>query len=120
MRVLTITATAYGIRFDGNTDNYGITVKDNTVTATQPFIVRKMTGQNNTITLEGTNTLTTGEKYQIVITNGSDDETYVEPTGTYTLTGADNFVVYPRDVVVSNWAEFTAALAANKTSFFVG
>ena len=29
------------------------------------------------------------------------------------MTGADNFVVYPRDVV-SNWAEFTAALAANK------
>src|SRR5690554_5710793 len=115
----TITATAYGIRFDGNTDNYGITVKDNTVTATQPFIVRKMTGQNNTITLEGTNTLTTREKYQIVITNGSDDETYVEPTGTYTLTGADNFVVYPRDVVVSNWDEFTAALAANKASFLL-
>ena len=91
----TITATAYGIRFDGNTDNYGITVKGNTVTATQPFIVRKMTGKNNTITLEGTNTLTTEEKYQIVITNGSDDETYAEPTGTYTLTGADDYMVYP-------------------------
>lgn len=91
----TITATAYGIRFDGNTDNYGITVKDNNVTASQPFIVRKMTGKDNTIALEGTNTLTTGETYQIVITNGSDDETYVEPTGTYTLTGADSFVVYP-------------------------
>ena len=91
----TITATGYGIRFDGNIDNYGITVKDNTVTAAQPFIVRKMTGKDNTIALEGTNTLTTGETYQIVITNGSDDETYVEPTGTYTLTGADSFVVYP-------------------------
>ena len=92
----TITATAYGIRFDGNTDNYGITVKNNNVTATQPFIVRKMTGKNNTIALEeGTNTLTTGEKYQIVITNGSDDEAYVEPTGTYTLTGADDYMVYP-------------------------
>ena len=80
----TITATAYGIRFDGNTDNYGITVKDNTVTAAQPFIVRKMTGKDNTITLEGTNTLTTDATYQIVITNGSDDETYVAPTGTFT------------------------------------
>ena len=112
----TITATAYGIRFDGNTDNYGITVKDNNVTATQPFIVRKMTGQNNTITLEGTNTLTTGETYQIVITNGSDDKAYVKPTGTYTLTGADNYLVYPRDVYffVATWDEFTAALAANE------
>ena len=108
-----ITATAYGIRFDGNVDNYGITVKDNEVTAVQPFIVRKMTGKDNTITLEGENTLTTNADYQIVITNGSDDAEYVKPTGTYTLTGADNFLVYPRDYYypVATWTEFTAALA---------
>ena len=93
----TINVEAYGIRFDGNTDNYGITVKDNTVTATKPFIVRKMTGKDNTITLEGTNTLTANASpaYQVIITNGSDDETYAEPTGTYTLTGADEYLVYP-------------------------
>ena len=92
-----INATYYGIRFDGNTDNYGITVKNNNVTAPQPFIVRKMTGKDNTITLEGTNTLTTNANppYQVIITNGSDDEAYVAPTGTYTLTGADDYVVYP-------------------------
>ena len=109
-----ITATAYGIRFDGNVDNYGITVKDNNVTAVQPFIVRKMTGQNNTIALQGENTLTTTATpaYQIVITNGNDDAEYVKPTGTYTLTGADNFLVYPRDYYheVNTWDEFTAAL----------
>ena len=104
----TITAAAYGIRFDGNTDNYGITVKDNTITAAQPFIVRKMTGKDNTITLEGTNTLTTDATYQIVITNGSDDETYVEPTGTYTLTGDDNFVVYP---AIENYDAFLAKIS---------
>lgn len=91
----TITALEYGIRFDGNIDNYGIVVKNNTVTANQPFIVRKMTGKNNTITLEGTNTLTTEAEYQVVITNGSDDEEYVKPTGTYTLTGADSFKLFP-------------------------
>ena len=111
-----ITATAYGIRFDGNIDNYGIVVKDNEVTAVQPFIVRKMTGKDNTIALEGENTLepTTNGDYQIVITNGSDDEAYDKPTGTYTLTGADDFNVYPRDYYtpVASWDEFTAALAA--------
>ncbi len=91
----TITAIEYGIRFDGNIDNYGIVVKNNTVTANQPLIVRKMTGQNNTITLEGENTLTTEAEYQIVITNGQDDAEYVTPTGTYTLTGADSFSVFP-------------------------
>ena len=91
----TIVAAEYGIRFDGNTDNYGIVVKDNNVTAVQPLIVRKMTGKNNTIELEGTNTLTTDAEYQIVITNGSDDQEYVKPTGTYTLTGADGYTLFP-------------------------
>ena len=116
----TITAAEYGIRFDGNTDNYGIAVKNNNVTANQPLIVRKMTGQNNTIALEGTNTLTVPTAsasteaivYHIVITNGSDDEAYVKPTGTYTLTGADNYVVYPRDYYypVATWDELIAAI----------
>ena len=111
-----ITATAYGIRFDGNQNNYGITVKNNKVTAVQPLIVRKMTGKDNTITLEGDNTLTTTADYQIVITNGNDDAEYVKPTGTYTLNGVDNFLVYPRDYYypIASWDEFTAALAANE------
>ena len=114
----TITALEYGIRFDGNIDNYGIVVKNNNVTANQPLIVRKMTGKDNTITLEGENKLTPPETsaYQIIITNGSDDEAYVKPTGTYTLTGADNYLVYPRDYYfpVATWDEFTAALAAGE------
>ena len=111
----TITAREYGIRFDGNTDNYGIVVKNNTVTANQPLIVRKMTGKNNTIVLEGANTLTTEAEYQIVITNGSDDEEYVKPTGTYTLTGADGYTIFPAPFPVASWDEFTAALAAGET-----
>ena len=114
-----IVAYEYGIRFDGNTDNYGIIVKDCKVTAAQPFIVRKMTGANNTITLEGTNTLdSTREAYNIVITKNSDDQPYTAPTGTYTLTGADDLIVYPRDVV-SSWAEFTAAINGGKTFFLL-
>ncbi len=113
-----INATYYGIRFDGNTDNYGIVVKDNKISAAQPLIIRKMTGANNSIALEGTNTLTpaTEGDYQIVITNGSDDEAYVKPTGTYTLTGAEDYVVYPRDYQcpVASWDEFTTALAAGE------
>ena len=110
----TITATGYGIRFDGNIDNYGIVVKNNNVTANQPFIVRKMTGKDNTIALEG-NTLATEAEYQIVITNGEDDAEYVKPTGTYTLTGADGYTIFPAPFPVATWDEFTAALAAGET-----
>ena len=117
----TITAAAYGIRFDGNIDNYGIVVKNSEVTAIQPLIVRKMTAQNNTIALEGNNTFNVVTRaaldaYQVIITNGSDDAEYVKPTGTYTLTGADDLCVYPRDYhfPVASWDEFTAALAAGE------
>ena len=111
-----ITAQEYGIRFDGNTDNYSIVLKNNNVTAYQPLIVRKMTGANNTITLEGENTLTTDEIYQIVITNGSDDADYVTPTGTYTLTGADDFVVYPR---VNYGSKVSDGLYKNEVKYYV-
>lgn len=118
----TITAAAYGIRFDGNIDNYGIVVKNNNITANQPLIVRKMTGKDNTIALEGENTLTVSAAsasteapaYQIVITNGSDDEAYVKPTGTYTLTGAEGYTMFPEPYPVASWDEFTAALAAGE------
>ncbi len=128
----TIEATGYGIRFDGNIDNYGIVVKDVNVEATQPFIVRKMTGANNTIDLEGTNTLTpsTDGDYQIVITDGQDDAEYVKPTGTYNLTGADSFKLFPVlpvakignteytniDEAIANWGHNTTlTLIANVT-----
>jgi hypothetical protein len=64
--------------------------------------------------LEG-NTLTTEAEYQVVVTNGSDDAEYVKPTGTYTLTGADAYTVFPAPFPVADWDEFTAALAAGET-----
>ena len=93
----TIEGAAYGIRFDGNIDNYSLLVKDCKVAADQPLIVRKMTGANNTIKLEGNNVFTTDALYQIVITKDSDDKPYSIPTGTYTLTGAEGYNVYPVD-----------------------
>ena len=118
----TIATAAYGIRFDGNTDNYSINVKNNNIAASQPFIVRKMTAKDNTIVLEGENTLTVSaasasteaSAYQIVITNGSDDEAYVKPTGTYTLTGAEGYTMFPEPYPVATWDQFTAALAAGE------
>jgi hypothetical protein len=75
-----------------------------------------MTGKDNTITLEGTNILTTEAEYQIVITDGSDEQAYVKPTGTYTLTGAEDFVVFPYTWEVKSKAEFDQALASPATS----
>ena len=66
-----------------------------------------MTGKDNTIKLEGTNTFTTETAYQVVITKGSDDAAYVKPEGTYTLTGAEGLCVYP----IATTESFAAAVA---------
>lgn len=70
-----------------------------------------MTGKNNTIVLEGENTFTTDEYFKIVITNGSDDEAYIAPTGTYTLTGAEAYNVFPDYVNIATEAELKDAFA---------
>ncbi len=88
----TIEAAAYGIRVDGGVD---LTVNNCNITAKQPVIVRKMTSGNAVVNFEGENTLNAAEKYQVIITGGSDDEAYSVPAGTYTLTGAEDFCVYP-------------------------
>ena len=112
-----ITATAYGIRYDGNTDNYGITVSGCEVTADQPFVARKMTGSNNTVNVSGDNTFTAPEgKYEVIFTKGSDDEAYVKPEVEINSTVSDEDYSFPRDYAfpVASWDEFTAALAAGE------
>ena len=109
----TIEATEYGVRADGNASRGNLVIENTAIKAEKPVIVRKMTTSTYNVKLEGTTLENSGE-YAVVFTNGSDDEEYVKPTGTYTLTGADNYLVYPRDYYtpVASWDEFTAALAA--------
>ena len=98
-----ITATeadGYGIRVDATGANT-VTVSGCTINAFQPIVLRSAVA-DFTLNLEG-NTLTPSDKYHIYIKDG------VLPT----LNGADDLIVYPRDVV-SSWDEFTAALAANR------
>ena len=116
----TINASEYGIRYDGRVDNYGIAVKNINVTAKQPFIARMMTAKNNTIAFTGKNVLTptTANDYQVVLTAGSDDEAYSTPTGTYKLTGVDNFYVFPSNgtLAVATQNELDKALANSNIS----
>ncbi|MBQ3203537.1 MAG: hypothetical protein IJB39_00980 [Alistipes sp.] len=88
----------YGLRADGSVDTT-LTVADCDITAAQPIIVRNLTAAYNLV-LEGENTLTTTDKYQIVLTAGADNVAYETPTGDYTLTGAEDFYVFEREAVV--------------------
>ena len=114
-----ITATdtdGYAIRMDAqNAGN--VLVNGCTFKADRPVIARRLTSSFD-LEFTGVNTLETKQTYQVVLTNVKDDKAYEVPTGTYTLTGADDLIVYPRDVV-SSWSEFTTALADDKTFFLL-
>ena len=88
-----IKALGYGVRADGSVAAT-LTVEGVTIEALRPIIVRKATGSYNVV-LAGTNTLTAGDYYHVIFTNGDDEAAYVAPTGAFTLTGADDFNVFP-------------------------
>lgn len=99
-----ITTDGYGVRADGTTAT--LEVSATSITATQPVIVRKLTAGEYKLAIGENVTLNTETDYQIVFTNGSDDAEYVTPNGKFTLTGADDFTVYP----VASASAFAAAL----------
>ena len=100
---------SYGIRHKGQVNGYSLVVSDCKVSAFVPVLVRNMTASNYSLLLSGTNTLTANSTspYQVVLSNTDYDGTQdlVRPTGNYTLSGAEGFYVYPREVVASNAAE---------------
>ncbi len=85
----------YGIRHKGAENGYALTVENCTVSAWIPVLIRNMTGTGYTATFSGTNTLTAANNYgyEIAVAGGDWDEKTVllPPTGSYTLTGAENF-----------------------------
>lgn len=108
--------TEHGIRADG-TAAASMKVENTTINAKLPIIVRELTASYD-VALEGNNKLTAGQEYEIIFTNGKDDAEFVVPTGTYTITGAENFNVYPEDanqpVIVDTAEKLKEALEAKK------
>ena len=92
-----IAAREYGVRADGCDATTAI--ENSTIAANQPVIIRKVNSGNYALSFNGANTLNTDNEYQVVFTNASDDVAYVIPTAQYTLTGAEDFKVYPRDLI---------------------
>jgi len=98
----TLTATAdygYGIRV-GNNDNANsnLTITDCNLTADAPVLLRGLTeGETYTLALEGKNTLTNKGQYQIIVCNNEykSGVTLEEPTGKYTITGAEGMNMFP-------------------------
>ncbi|MBP3653967.1 MAG: hypothetical protein J6J04_00850, partial [Oscillospiraceae bacterium] len=98
----------FGIRADGS-GAYDLTMKDSSITAAQPIVIRNTTGAYQ-LKLSGNNTLTAGTEgdYQVIFTNGKDDAAYEVPTGAYQYITDDansEWVVYPDAAYVAQIGE---------------
>ena len=96
LRNSTINAAEYGVRADGNASRGDLNIENTTVNAKKPVIVRKMTTTYN-VALSGAD-LQTAETYHVVFTKGDDEAAYEAPTGAFTISGADDYNVYPTNV----------------------
>ena len=89
----TIVATGYGLRVDADGART-LVVENSTIKAFLPVVARKASA-NYTINFGEGNVLE-APGYDVVFTTGDDEATFVAPAE-YTITGADNFKVFPRD-----------------------
>lgn len=90
-----INSNAYGIRGDGNATRGNLVIKNTTINANVPVIIRKVTTDGYKVALEGNTVLTTTGEYQVVFTKGDDEDAYVEPTVTYSISGAEGLKMFP-------------------------
>ena len=91
----TIEAAEYGVRGDGNASRGYLKIENTTVNAKKPVIVRKMTTNSYKVALNGAD-LQTAELYHVVFTKGQDDAAYDAPeANAFTISGADDYNVYP-------------------------
>ena len=91
----TFDVTSYGLRTDATLEAV-LNIENVNIAANLPVVARKASA-NYTINFTGVNTLNAGGEYQVVFTTGDDEAAFVAPAA-YTLTGADEFYCFPRDL----------------------
>ena len=97
----TIDAIDYGVRADANASRGNLVIENTTITAEKPIIVRKTTSAYDIALTDVT--LNRNGIYHVVFTQGADDAAYVKPEATCTISGADNYVIYPLNSTDGNY-----------------
>ena len=112
----TIEVAGYGVRADGDASRGNLVVKDTKITAQFPIAVRKMKTNSYAVALQSGVNLTAGQEYEVVFTANKDEDVLEAPTGTFSITGAESFNVYPAaagEPKVANTADKLTALLAD-------
>ena len=115
-------AVGYGIRAGGEnaTSNTvsNLSVENTTINAKQPIVVRYAVGDHN-VALSGADLQTT-ELYHVIFTKGNNNAIYEAPEGRFTISGADDYNVYPMvagaEVKANSQAQLTNAIKAGATN----
>ena len=111
-----IEAVLYGIRVESNDGNYSdthnVTIENCAFDAFIPVSVRNLKSGKVNIALEGQNTLTRGGDYDIALCANEYKAgvTPELPTAQWTISGADNYVVFPYQWAVANADELQNAI----------
>lgn len=103
-----ISSSTYGLRVESNNSNYAdihnVTIENCKLNAFIPVSVRNLTSGKFNLTLNGSNVLTRGGLYDIALCSNEykeGGEVAKAPTCEWTISGADNFIVFPREVYVA-------------------
>ena len=115
-------AGGYGIRAGGEnaTSNTvsNLSVENTTIEAKQPIVVRYAVGNHN-VALSGAD-LITNELYHVIFTKGNNNANYEAPEGIFTISGADDYNVYPMqpgaEVKVRTQAQLEQVLRINNVT----
>ena len=92
-----INTKEYGIRGDGDASRGNLVIENTKVNSTTPIFIRKVKTNGYAVSVDNASELTTTATYHIVFTKGTDDLTKLEaPTHSWSLTGSNGYVVYPR------------------------
>ncbi|MBO5890159.1 MAG: hypothetical protein J6Q28_01865 [Alistipes sp.] len=96
---------SYGLRGDADPATSGsLQIVKSTIKAAKPVIVRKFVDKKGNVlhygvvNIDDATVLETSEEFQVVFTNGDDEEAYVIPVGTFTINDNNKFKVYPRNI----------------------
>ena len=118
-----INAELYGVRLESvssSVETHNVTIENCELNAFIPVSVRSLTTGKFNLALQGVNTLTRGGLYDIALCSNEYKEGVAAkaPTCEWAISGADNFIVFPREYVVKSVEEIAEALTLKSKVLF--
>ena len=115
----TINSREYGVRGDGDANRGNLVIKNSSINAKQPVVIRKVKTNGYSVALEGKNTLNPTGLYHVTFTSGDDGVDGVAPTATWSISGAEGYNVFPVEdgapIYASSEQQISAAIGAGIT-----